>query len=70
MLEELVRGNVTVTATVTVNFQALTDLVAYLERQSDQQRQINALAAEVTALTGRLQQSNVGLQGAEAAEVR
>jgi hypothetical protein len=48
---------------ISVDFPALDALVAYL--QSNQQKQIDALAAEVDQLTSRLQTSAAGLASAE-----
>lgn len=47
---------------ISIEFQALSDLVAYL--QSQQNTKIDALTAEVAALTTKLQQSSGGLQAA------
>lgn len=48
--------------TIHVDFPSLDALVAYL--QSAQQKQIDDLAATIGQLTGQLQQSSTGLQGA------
>lgn len=47
--------------TVTIDFPALADLVAYL--RSQQQSQVDALTAKVTELTTSLTKATSGLQG-------
>jgi chromosome condensin MukBEF ATPase and DNA-binding subunit MukB len=49
---------------IRVDFPALTDLVAYLRDQSDQQKKIEALSAQVEELNTKLSQSSTVLEGA------
>jgi uncharacterized coiled-coil protein SlyX len=53
------------TITISVDFPALDSLVAYLEARATQQKQVDALAAQVSQLTQRLRQSEGALDGAE-----
>ena len=48
---------------ISVSFPALDDLVAYLKTRDDQQKQIDALTAQVGELTKGLQQSESALEG-------
>ena len=48
---------------ISVSFPALDDLVAYLKTRDDQQKQIDALTAQVGELTKGLQQSESALKG-------
>lgn len=50
--------------TITVNFPALTDLVAYLREQKDLQTQIDSLATLVNSLTVREHTATAALDSA------
>ena len=52
-----------VVVSVNVSFPALDGLVAYLKACDDQQKQIDALTAQVGELTKGLQQSESALKG-------
>ena len=50
--------------TITVNIPALSELVAYLKAKDDQQKEIDALAQQVSQLTAALQGSGAKLSEA------
>ncbi len=49
---------------VKIDFPALDNLVAYLQSQANQQKQIDELVVSVETLTAKLHQSNQRLQSA------
>lgn len=49
---------------IRVEIPALSELVAYLKDQDRQQQEVDAMAAKVRSVTGKLRQSREALQGA------